>query len=443
MRQFFFCISRPRRAERRRCSTRGLSTTLSTPRSAKSSRRKVSCMCGTSREGIDVPWQEFFHTDRQERGRADRARESGMTCEWTGSAGCVSASSRPRVVEHPRTGEKLFFNQVQLHHVYCLDEETRDVAAAALRRGGSAAECLLRRRHADPGRDDGVHREPLRGTLRRVPLAERATSSRSTTCWSSMRAGHTRASGSSLWRWLRCRAYTRSSTEKGPRERRADPSASRDRDTGTAVSSPARSPSRARIERTDLPAAVADRDCTRVRLVRRGRRRECLHRLPHGRRCSGTRPQPSRGRRGGRGSAARAVSRARSPDRDQGRVRIAAALVVPGGDAGHDLKIQFCGPAGANAVDAALKLCKTATWARRDHRVPGSVPRSTHSAMAVTGRRHKVTGAERHAGRPLLPIPVPVPFLPSPADTLPAEKVPVHSESVLRTRAVVCPCRPQ
>ena len=25
------------------------------------------------------------------------------------------------------------------------------------------------------------------------------------------------------------------------------------------------------------------------------------------------------------------------------------------------MKIQFCGPTGANAVDAALKLCKTAT----------------------------------------------------------------------------------
>jgi len=30
------------------------------------------------------------------------------------------------VTRHPKTGEKIFFNQVQLHHVYCLDEETRD-----------------------------------------------------------------------------------------------------------------------------------------------------------------------------------------------------------------------------------------------------------------------------------------------------------------------------
>ena len=46
-----------------------------------------------------------------------------MDCAPAGSA--ISQIS-PAVVEHPRTGEKLFFNQVQLHHVYCLDAETRD-----------------------------------------------------------------------------------------------------------------------------------------------------------------------------------------------------------------------------------------------------------------------------------------------------------------------------
>ena len=75
-------------------------------------------------EGIDVPWQEFFHTD--DRSEVERmCRESGMICEWTGTDGLRIRQLSPAVVEHPRTGEKLFFNQVQLHHVYCLDEETR------------------------------------------------------------------------------------------------------------------------------------------------------------------------------------------------------------------------------------------------------------------------------------------------------------------------------
>ena len=43
-------------------------------------------------------------------------------------------------------------------------------------------------------------------------------------------------------------------------------------------------------------------------------------------------------------------------------------------------KIQFCGPAGANAVDAALKLCKTATGrgGRRD--VSRRLPRQLRTA---------------------------------------------------------------
>ena len=29
-------------------------------------------------------------------------------------------------MEHPKTGEKSFFNQIQLHHVSCLDSEVKD-----------------------------------------------------------------------------------------------------------------------------------------------------------------------------------------------------------------------------------------------------------------------------------------------------------------------------
>jgi len=49
------------------------------------------------------------------------------------------------------------------------------------------------------------------------------------------------------------------------------------------------------------------------------------------------------------------------------------------------MKIQFCGPAGANAVDAALKLCKTATGRSEVIAFQGAFHGSTHSAMAVTG----------------------------------------------------------
>ena len=48
-------------------------------------------------------------------------------------------------------------------------------------------------------------------------------------------------------------------------------------------------------------------------------------------------------------------------------------------------KIQFCGPTGANAVDAALKLCKTATGRADVVTFHGGFHGSSHSAMSVTG----------------------------------------------------------
>ncbi len=49
------------------------------------------------------------------------------------------------------------------------------------------------------------------------------------------------------------------------------------------------------------------------------------------------------------------------------------------------VKFQFCGPAGADAVDAALKLCKTATGRGGVIAFQGAFHGSTHSALAVTG----------------------------------------------------------
>jgi len=78
--------------------------------------------------GVDVSWQEFFRTtDSAEVERT--CRESGMDFEWAHDDGLRVRQASPAVVTHPRTGERVFFNQIQLHHPSCLDPETR----AALR----------------------------------------------------------------------------------------------------------------------------------------------------------------------------------------------------------------------------------------------------------------------------------------------------------------------
>jgi alpha-ketoglutarate-dependent taurine dioxygenase len=74
--------------------------------------------------GIDVSWQEFFRTDDKAKVE-DACRAEGMTCEWTAGDGLRIRQQSRAVIKHPKTGEMVFFNQVQLHHPSCLDPETR------------------------------------------------------------------------------------------------------------------------------------------------------------------------------------------------------------------------------------------------------------------------------------------------------------------------------
>ncbi len=74
--------------------------------------------------GIDVSWQEFFRTDDKAK-VAESCSAEGMTCEWTSGDGLRISQLSRAVIKHPKTGEKVFFNQIQLHHPYCLDPATR------------------------------------------------------------------------------------------------------------------------------------------------------------------------------------------------------------------------------------------------------------------------------------------------------------------------------
>lgn len=83
--------------------------------------------------GLDVSWQQFFHThDRNEVEAA--CTQAGMTCEWTGNDGLRVGQLCQAVTRHPKSGEKIFFNQVQLHHVYCLDPAVRESLLSIFKR---------------------------------------------------------------------------------------------------------------------------------------------------------------------------------------------------------------------------------------------------------------------------------------------------------------------
>jgi amino acid adenylation domain-containing protein len=75
-------------------------------------------------DGLDVSWQDFFHTsDKAEV--ENYCRQAGMEFEWLENNGLKTRKIRPAVAKHPKTGEPVFFNQLQLHHVSCLDSAVR------------------------------------------------------------------------------------------------------------------------------------------------------------------------------------------------------------------------------------------------------------------------------------------------------------------------------
>ncbi|MNK89909.1 Linear gramicidin synthase subunit D [compost metagenome] len=75
--------------------------------------------------GLDVNWQDFYKTDRREDVEA-RLAAAGIEWRWFDGDTLQTRTRCPAVIRHPLTGERVFFNQVQLHHVACLEPQVRE-----------------------------------------------------------------------------------------------------------------------------------------------------------------------------------------------------------------------------------------------------------------------------------------------------------------------------
>jgi non-ribosomal peptide synthetase component F/alpha-ketoglutarate-dependent taurine dioxygenase len=75
--------------------------------------------------GLDVGWREFFGTGEREAVEA-YCRRAGIQWEWLdGGEALRTWRVCPAFRRHPVTGDELFFNQLQVHHVACLPPEVR------------------------------------------------------------------------------------------------------------------------------------------------------------------------------------------------------------------------------------------------------------------------------------------------------------------------------
>jgi alpha-ketoglutarate-dependent taurine dioxygenase len=78
----------------------------------------------TFQAGVDVSWQDFFKTEDRSDVEA-LCRREGMDFEWKAGDVLQIRQSSPALRTHPATGERVFFNQILLHHPAMLDVETR------------------------------------------------------------------------------------------------------------------------------------------------------------------------------------------------------------------------------------------------------------------------------------------------------------------------------
>ncbi len=73
---------------------------------------------------LDVGWRDFFKTDDKSEVEA-RCRAGGIEYHWLDDETLQTRTLCPAVIRHPVTLERSFFNQVQLHHIACLEAEVR------------------------------------------------------------------------------------------------------------------------------------------------------------------------------------------------------------------------------------------------------------------------------------------------------------------------------
>lgn len=74
--------------------------------------------------GLDVSWQDFFKTTNR-AALEERCRRDDVHFEWLPDDGLRTWEICPAVAKHPKTGDDLFFNQIQVHHAAFLDPELR------------------------------------------------------------------------------------------------------------------------------------------------------------------------------------------------------------------------------------------------------------------------------------------------------------------------------
>jgi alpha-ketoglutarate-dependent taurine dioxygenase len=79
--------------------------------------------------GVDLPWQAVFQTEDRSQVE-DFCRQEGMSFEWRGEERLVTRQKCQASALHPRSLDRIWFNQAHLFHVSALEQRVRDSLSA-------------------------------------------------------------------------------------------------------------------------------------------------------------------------------------------------------------------------------------------------------------------------------------------------------------------------
>ena len=92
---------------------------------------------------LDVTWQDFFKT--KDRSVVEfYCRNAGIDVEWKNNDHLRIRHISPAVMKHPKTGEMVWFNQIQHWHTACLGSDMRESMASLFGEDRPATQLLLR-----------------------------------------------------------------------------------------------------------------------------------------------------------------------------------------------------------------------------------------------------------------------------------------------------------
>jgi len=125
LKQWFFCVQPAQRGgETPIADGRRVYELLDLAVRDRFARRGLMYVRNFSKD-LDVSWQDFFHTE--DRAEVERyCQQASIQVEWRNDGGLRTRMINPAVARHPKSGEMVFFNQIQAHHISCLDPETRE-----------------------------------------------------------------------------------------------------------------------------------------------------------------------------------------------------------------------------------------------------------------------------------------------------------------------------